>query len=105
VTDVADIPENRRKVTELARSAHTLFCETPFTEADKAKAKATQHLTTLAAISIARDAEVARLAPFHFSKRYERNPDAIYDELVAAAGPVIILRNSHSVRPFPRLQS
>jgi ribonuclease BN (tRNA processing enzyme) len=80
----------------LARSAHTLFCETPFTAADKDKAENTQHLTTLAAIRIARDAGVERLVPFHFSKRYERNPDVIYDELLDAAGPVRILGNFRS---------
>lgn len=103
VTDLADSPENRRKVTELARSAHTLFCETPFTAEDKDKAEATQHLTTLAAIRIARDAGVERLAPFHFSKRYERNPDVIYDELLAAAGPVRILGDFRSSKSAPLL--
>jgi len=96
VTDLADTPENLRKVTELARSAHTLFCETPFAAADKDKAENTQHLTTLAAIGIARNAEVERLVPFHFSKRYERNPEVIYDELLDAAGPVRILGNCRS---------
>jgi len=91
VTDLTDSPENHRKITELARSAHTLFCEIAFIEADRDKALATQHLTTLAAIRIARDAGVERLAPFHFSKRYERAPGAIYHELLAAAGPVQIL--------------
>ncbi len=91
VTDLADTPENCRKVTELARSAHTLFCEATFMEADRDKALASQHLTTLAAIRIAREAGVERLAPFHFSKRYERAPAAIYEELLAAAGPLRLL--------------
>ncbi len=93
VTDLADTPANRRKVTALVRSAHTLFCETSFMEKDKDKAAATQHLTTLAAIRIARDARVERLVPFHFSKRYERNPEAVYRELRDAAGPVRIIGN------------
>jgi len=91
VTDLADSPENRRKVVGLAQSAHTLFCEASFMAADCDKAKKTQHLTTLAAIGIARDAGVERLVPFHFSKRYEREPQVVYDELLAAAGPVRIL--------------
>lgn len=94
VTDLADTPENRRKVIELARSAHTLFCEAAFMAADRDKALASQHLTTLAAIRIARDAGVERLAPFHFSKRYERAPAAIYEELLAEAGPLRILGHS-----------
>ncbi len=96
VTDLADSPENRRKVIGLAKSAHTLFCETPFMAADADKAKKTQHLTTLAAIGIARDAGVERLVPFHFSKRYERDPQIVYVELLAAAGPVRILGNFRS---------
>jgi len=90
-TDLADTPENLRRVAELARSAHTLFCETAFATADRDKAEATQHLTVSAAIGIARKAGVKQLVPFHFSKRYQQAPDAIYGELLAAAGPVRIV--------------
>ncbi len=89
--DMADTPDNRYKLIDLARSAHTLFCETAFAWADKDKANATQHLTTRAAVDIARQAGVERLVPFHFSKRYENDPGVIYDEILAAAGPVKIL--------------
>jgi ribonuclease BN (tRNA processing enzyme) len=89
--DMADTPENRKKVIELARFAHTFFCETPFTMDDKDKAGATQHLTTLAAMHIAREAGVKRLVPFHFSKRYERNSQSVYDEILSAAGSVQVL--------------
>lgn len=90
-TDIADTPDNREKVIELARSSHTFFCETAFTMEDKDKAEATQHLTTLAAMHIAREAGVKRLVPFHFSKRYERNSQSVYDEILSAAGPVEVL--------------
>ena len=93
--DMADTPENRNKLIDLSRSAHTLFCETAFAGADKQRADATQHLTTLAAVAIARAAGVERLAPFHFSKRYEHDPGLIYDEILAAAGPVEILGHFH----------
>lgn len=89
--DMADTPENRKKVIELAKSSHTFFCETAFTMEDREKAEATQHLTTLAAVHIAREAGVKRLVPFHFSKRYERNSQAVYDEILSAAGPVEVL--------------
>lgn len=89
--DMADTPENRQKVIELARSAHTFFCETPFTIADKAKADASQHLTTLAAVQIAQEAGVQRLVPFHFSKRYEHDSRQVYEEILAAAGSIQIL--------------
>jgi len=89
--DMADTPDNRKKVIELAKSSHTLFCETAFTMEDTEKAEETQHLTTLAALHIAREAGVKRLVPFHFSKRYERNSQSVYDEILSAAGPVEIL--------------
>lgn len=89
--DVADTPENREKLIALARNAHTLFCETAFTRADKARADANQHLTTAAAVDIARLAGVEYLVPFHFSKRYEHNPATVYNELLSMAGPVGII--------------
>ena len=82
--DMADTAKNRRKLVDLARSAHTFFCETAFAHKDKPKADATQHLTTLAAVDIACQAQVERLAPFHFSKRYEHQPGMIYDEIRSA---------------------
>lgn len=89
--DMADTAANREKVVALADAAHTLFCETAFTMAHREKAGATQHLTTLAAVEIARRAGVDRLVPFHFSKRYEDDPDAVYEEILSAAGPVKII--------------
>ncbi len=89
--DMADTPENRNKLTGLAQSAHTLFCETAFTQADKKRADANQHLTTLAAVEIARQAGVKQMVPFHFSKRYEHDPGLVYSEILAAAGPVKII--------------
>ncbi|MEJ2037783.1 MAG: MBL fold metallo-hydrolase, partial [Desulfosarcinaceae bacterium] len=89
--DMADSPDNREKIIDLARSAHTLFCETAFTAADQGKAAATQHLTTLAAVEIARQAGVERLVPFHFSKRYEDDPGSVYREILDAAGPLKII--------------
>ncbi|HBG20519.1 MAG TPA: hypothetical protein DDY32_14940 [Desulfobulbaceae bacterium] len=89
--DMADTPENIKKVVELARSAHTFFCEAAFTIADQDKAHASQHLTTLAAVQIAREAGIERLVPFHFSKRYEHNYRQVYDEILSAAGDVQVL--------------
>ena len=93
--DMADTAANREKVTALADGAHTLFCEAPFTMAHADKAHATQHLTTLAAVEIARRAGAGRLVPFHFSKRYEQDPAAVFDEILSAAGPVKIIGHFH----------
>ncbi len=89
--DMADTTSNRDKVAALAEGAHTLFCETAFTMAHEDKAHATQHLTTLAAVEIARRAGVERLVPFHFSKRYENHMATVYEEIQEAAGPVKII--------------
>ena len=88
---MADTAANRRKLIALARGGHTLFCETAFMAADGDRALATQHLTTTAAVEIARAAGVERLVPFHFSKRYEKDPARLYRELRAQAGPVKII--------------
>jgi ribonuclease Z len=93
--DMADTPLNRQKVIDLARGAHTFFCETAFIAADRERAVNTQHLTTLAAVAIARRAGVTRLVPFHFSKRYEHDPGAVYAEILAAAGPVEVVGHFH----------
>jgi ribonuclease BN (tRNA processing enzyme) len=89
--DMADTAANRRKLIALARGGHTLFCETAFMAADGDRAAATQHLTTTAAVEIARAAGVERLVPFHFSKRYEKGPARLYRELRAQAGRVKII--------------
>jgi ribonuclease BN (tRNA processing enzyme) len=89
--DMADTAANRCKLIALARGGHTLFCETAFMAADEDRALATQHLTTTAAVEIARAAGVERLVPFHFSKRYEKDPARLYRELRAQAGPVKII--------------
>ena len=89
--DAADTPDNRARLVDLARGAHTFFCEAGFTTANHARAAATRHLTAQAATEIARAAGVERLAPFHFSRRYERYPSPLWAELQTAVGPVTLL--------------
>jgi ribonuclease Z len=89
-TDFADTPENRKRVIELVRNAHTLFCESTFCEADSDHAKRTAHITTRACAEIAEAAGVARLVPFHFSRRYEKDPAAVYAEIAANSRAVVV---------------
>jgi ribonuclease Z len=89
-TDFADTPENRARLTALAHRAHTLFCEASFVEADAAQAARTAHLTTRGCAEIAVAAGVARLVPFHFSRRYEKDPAPVYAEIAAACNVVVI---------------
>ncbi len=89
-TDFGDTPENRARLVGLARGAHTLFCESTFIEADAGHAERTAHLTTRACAEIAEAAGVARLVPFHFSRRYEKDPAAVYAEIAAACRAVVV---------------
>ncbi len=87
-TDLADTPDNRARLVDLARHAHTLFCEAAFVEADGALAGRSGHLTARACGEIATAAGVARLIPFHFSRRYEKCPERLCEEIKAACSRV-----------------
>jgi ribonuclease Z len=89
-TDFADTVDNRRRLQHLAHGAHTLFCEASFIEADADQARRTGHLTTRACGEIAEAAEVARLVPFHFSRRYEDYPEQVYDEIATVCSRVMV---------------
>jgi ribonuclease BN (tRNA processing enzyme) len=92
-TDLADNPQNRQRLTRLAHGAHTLFCEAPFIEADSEQAARTGHLTTRACGEIAAAAGVARLVPFHFSRRYADRPQQVYEEINAACHCLVAPRD------------
>jgi ribonuclease Z len=84
VTDVADTPENRRAIVGLVGGADLLFIEAPFAAADAPLAANRAHLTTVAAGSIAREAGVRRVEPFHFSPRYEGEEERLIREVEAS---------------------
>lgn len=83
VTDVADTAANREAIVRLVRNADLLFIEAPFAEADAAIAADRSHLTTAAAGSIAREAGVRRVEPFHFSPRYAGEDARLVGEVLA----------------------
>ena len=80
ITDVAFLPENIERIVELACDADVLFCGTPFLERDAARAKEVYHLTAAQAGRLARRAQVRRLEVFHFSPRYEGEPESFIRE-------------------------
>jgi ribonuclease Z len=84
VTDAADTPENRSAIVRLAQNADLLFIEAAFTQADTALALERAHLTTAAAGSLAREARVRRVEPFHFSPRYSGQETRLLDEVMMA---------------------
>lgn len=83
-TDLADVARNREALVELARDCDLFFCEAPYCLKDEKLAKANGHLTTLACGELASAAQVKRLVPFHFSKRYEGQAEAVYREIKTA---------------------
>jgi ribonuclease Z len=84
VTDAADTPSNRAAIVGLIRNADLLFIEAVFAEADAALAAERAHRTTIAAGSIAREAGVRRVEPFHFSPGYEGQDERMLGEVMAA---------------------
>ncbi|WP_407119163.1 MBL fold metallo-hydrolase [Bradyrhizobium sp. LMG 9283] len=84
VTDVADTPANRAAIVALIQNADILFIEAAFADADAAIAKERAHLTTTAAGEVAREANVRRVEPFHFSPRYAGEQERMLAEVMAA---------------------
>jgi ribonuclease Z len=84
VTDVADTIANRTAIVGLVRNADLLFIEAAFAQADVELAAERAHLTTTAAGSIAHEAGVRRIEPFHFSPRYAGEEERMLSEVMAA---------------------
>ncbi|HSF17080.1 MAG TPA: MBL fold metallo-hydrolase [Vicinamibacteria bacterium] len=89
-TDLDDNERNREALVDFARGARFFFCEASFLDRDAHLARATRHLTARACGEIAAAASVERLVPFHFSKRYEREPALVYQEVGAAFPNVVV---------------
>jgi ribonuclease Z len=84
VTDVTDTPANRAAIVALVQNADILFIEAAFAGADAALARDRAHLTTTAAGEIAREANVRRVEPFHFSPRYAGEQERMLAEVMTA---------------------
>jgi ribonuclease BN (tRNA processing enzyme) len=93
-TDFGDTADNRQRLTRLAKEAHVFFCEATFMQKHAAQAARTGHLTTAACARIANQAAVQYLVPFHFSRRYEKQPWQLYDEIAALTSRVVIPKQS-----------
>jgi ribonuclease Z len=64
----------------LAFDADIFFCGAPFLERDADRARETRHLTARQAGWLARQARAKRLEVFHFSPRYEGEPESLIRE-------------------------
>jgi ribonuclease Z len=92
VTDIQYTPENVERVVELAGGVDLLVCETAFLHDDEALARERCHLTARQAGELARAAGAKRLAPFHFSPRYQGRERELFEEAERVfGGPVLKL--------------
>src|SRR5919106_5663226 len=71
---------NAGQILSLAKNADLFYCEASFSQTEEAIAKERFHLTATQAGLIARQAHVTRLIPFHFSLRYQSEPDRLTEE-------------------------
>ncbi|MFB6376063.1 MAG: MBL fold metallo-hydrolase, partial [Bradymonadaceae bacterium] len=81
-TDFGDTDGNRSRIIDLARDSEVFICEAFYADEDADKAADYGHLTAGACAEIARDAGVGRLIPFHFSARYDNEPERLYRQLL-----------------------
>ncbi len=84
VVDNLFSPNNVERIISLAESADLFYCEASFSKEDEDKARERYHLTADQAGTLARMAEVKRFIPFHFSLRYEAEPNRLLEEALAA---------------------
>src|SRR5258707_6409492 len=83
-TDVSDTPANPAAIVALVQNADILFTEAARAAAEAAFATAPAPLTTHAAGVIAREANVRRVEPFHFSPRYAGEQERMLAEVMTA---------------------
>ncbi len=84
VADCRFTEQNIRKITTLAREADVFFCEAAFLEKDREQADMRAHLTARQAGELARRAQVKELEIFHFSPKYEKEPESLREEAAQA---------------------
>jgi ribonuclease Z len=80
VADCRFTEENAQRIVQLAHSADLFFCEAGFLDRDRERAEERGHLTARQAGELARRAKVKKLQIFHFSPKYEKEVDLIYQE-------------------------
>jgi len=82
VVDCLFSPANTERILSVAKDADLFYCEASFADADAARAEDRYHLTATQAGTLARLAGARQFIPFHFSRRYEREPTRLLDEAI-----------------------
>ncbi len=75
---------NIEQILSLAKGADLFYCEAAFSERDEEQARSRYHLTATQAGQLARLAQVKAFVPFHFSLRYEAEPNRLFEEAMQA---------------------
>jgi ribonuclease Z len=92
LTDLSHTTDNVDRAVRLAAGADLVICETAFLHEDLNLARERCHLTARQAGELARAAGAARLAPFHFSPRYDgREAELLAEAGEAFGGPIVAL--------------
>ncbi|RLC29885.1 MAG: ribonuclease Z [Deltaproteobacteria bacterium] len=84
IADVVYSKSNAEKIIALVKNSDHLFIETAFLEKHRDTALQKHHLTAAQAGTLAGQAGVKQLTPFHFSPRYIGQEDLLYSEVMAA---------------------
>ncbi|MBI9076310.1 MAG: ribonuclease Z [Desulfatibacillum sp.] len=88
ITDVAGHASNQEKILALAKDADQLFIEASFADEDGDLALARNHLTAGLAGRLAKKANAGQMINFHFSPRYQEEPEIVQAQaLKAFEGP------------------
>ena len=80
VADCRFTEENVLRIVQLAAGADLFFCEAGFLDRDRERAEERGHLTARQAGELARRAKVKKLQVFHFSPKYEKEANLLYQE-------------------------
>jgi ribonuclease Z len=92
LSDLRHTPANLQRALGLAHDADLLVCEAAFLHEDEPLARERYHLTARQAGELARAAGAKKLAPFHFSPRYQGRERELFDEAGNAfGGPIVEL--------------
>ncbi len=84
VADAVYNEANAAAIVRLVAGADILFIETPFLDEDAETAAKKYHLTARQAGFLARESQVKRIIPFHFSPKYKPTPQALAEEAIRA---------------------
>ena len=79
-----------KPLKKFVKDVDYFFCECAYLTEERDLARQNYHLTAKQAATIALEGGAGNLIPFHFSRRYESNPQSLYDEAKSVFDNVVI---------------